>query len=45
MNKKFMIDGQLYRSSPTRLFSPRCFRDGVEITLVEFYDAFFRLLR
>jgi hypothetical protein len=40
MSEKFKIDGHQYRSSPTRFF-----RDGIEITLVEFYDALFRLLR
>jgi hypothetical protein len=40
MSEKFRIDGHLYFSSTTRFF-----RDGTEITLAEFYDAFISLLR
>ena len=40
MSEKFRIDGHLYCASPTQFF-----RDGNEITLAEYYDAFIRLLR
>lgn len=38
MSTEFRIDGHLYRSYPTRFF-----RDGIEITPVEFYAAIKKL--
>jgi hypothetical protein len=38
MSTEFRIDGHLYRSYPTRFF-----RDGIEITPVEFYEAIKKL--
>ena len=38
MSTEFRIDGHLYRSYPTRFF-----RDGIEITPAEFYEAIKKL--
>jgi len=41
MSETFRLDGHLYYSSSSKRF----FRDSVEITMEEFYTAFFKRLR
>ncbi|MBI5437642.1 MAG: hypothetical protein HY936_01580 [Nitrosomonadales bacterium] len=45
MSTRFMIDTHQYHSSHTQSLHTLFFRDNDEITLAEFYAAFFRRLR
>jgi len=45
MSNKFRVDGHQYYSLHTQSLDTQFFRDGIEVTLAEFYDAFFRRLR
>lgn len=45
MSNKFRVDGHQYYSFHTQSLHTQFFRDGIEVTLAEFYDAFFRRLR
>lgn len=45
MSTKFMIDAHQYRSLHTQSLHTLFFRDNTEITLAEFYTAFFLRLR
>lgn len=45
MSTKFIIDAHQYHSSHTQSLHTLFFRDSTEITLAEFYAAFFMRLR
>lgn len=45
MSNQFRIDGHQYYFFNTQFLHTLFFRDDIEVTLAEFYDAFFRRLR